>query len=307
MALLVVGSIAFDTLETPYGNAERILGGAATYFSLAARFFGEVRVVGVVGDDFGPEHEDVFRKHGICTAGIERAKGKTFHWAARYSANLSERTTLSTELNVFETFRPQIPEQYLASEFVFLANIQPTLQREVRQRVSGARFTGLDTMNYWIQRTPDQLAGVLREIDILLINDDETRELGGDPSLARAARNVLAKGPKALVVKHGEYGATIFFGEGAFGIGKHPFRAPAMPLEVVRDPTGAGDAFAGGFMGYIASAGALDREVLKRAMFYGSVLGSFAVESFGTARLEALTREEIEARFLVFRELTHLS
>jgi sugar/nucleoside kinase (ribokinase family) len=306
MALLVVGSIAFDTLETPYGRADRILGGAATYFSLAARFFTEVRVVGVVGDDFGAEHEDVFREQGICTAGIERAQGKTFHWAARYSSNLSERTTLATELNVFETFRPRIPEQYLTSEFVFLANIQPTLQREVRQHVSGARLTGLDTMNYWIQRTPDSLAGVLREIDILLINDDETRELGSDHSLSRAARRVLAKGPKALVVKHGEYGATIFFGEGAFGIGKHPFRAPAMPLEEVRDPTGAGDAFAGGFMGYIASTGELNRETLKRAMFYGSVLGSYAVESFGTERLQSLTREEIDARFQVFRELTHL-
>lgn len=306
MALLAVGSIAFDTIKTPNGRVEKELGGSATYFSLAASFFAEVRVVGVVGDDFTDAHEAVMKQRGVCTAGIEHAKGKTFHWSGEYGENLNEAKTNLTELNVFEDFQPRIPERYLDSEFLFLGNIDPVLQAGVRRQMKGTKLVGGDTMNFWIGGKPRELSETLRLIDILLINDGEARMLAGDPSVPRAAMKILAKGPRALVIKHGEYGATIFFREGAFGIGRHPFRAPALPLEEVRDPTGAGDSFAGGFMGYIAAQGDLNREVLKRAMFYGGVMGSFVVECFGTRRLQDLTRDEIDARFDIFRELTHL-
>ena len=306
MALLAVGSIAFDTIKTPHGRVEKELGGSATYFSLAASYFTEVRVVGVVGDDFTEAHEAVMKQRGICTEGIERAKGKTFHWSGEYGENLNEAKTNLTELNVFEDFQPRIPQPYLDSEFVFLGNIDPVLQAGVRRQMKNPKLVGGDTMNFWIGGKPRELAETLRLIDILLINDGEVRMLAGDSSVPRAAMKILAKGPRALVIKHGEYGATIFFRQGAFGIGTHPFRAPALPLEEVCDPTGAGDSFAGGFMGYIAAQGDLNREVLKRAMFYGGAMGSFAVECFGTRRLQNLTRHEIDARFEVFRELTHL-
>jgi sugar/nucleoside kinase (ribokinase family) len=306
MALLVVGSMAFDGIKTPRGQVDRILGGSATYFSLAASYFTEVRVVAVVGDDFTAEHEAVLKRRGVATDGIEHARGKTFFWSGEYGDNVNEAKTLSTELNVFENFHPQIPKEYLDTEFLFLANIDPVLQAGVRRQMNSTRLVGGDTMNYWIKGKPQELAETLKLIDVLLITDTETKMLAGDASLPRAANKVLAHGPRGLVVKHGEYGATIFFREGAFGIGTHPFRAPALPIEEVRDPTGAGDSFAGGFMGYIASQGELNREVLKRAMFYGGVMGSFAVECFGPERLTNLTREEIEARFQIFRELTHL-
>ena len=306
MALLVVGSLAFDSIKTPAGKAERILGGSATYFSLAASYFTNVRVVGVVGEDFTAEDENVMKSRGVDTRGIQRAKGKTFFWSGEYSENLNEAKTNVTELNVLEDFQPQIPAEYSDSEFLFLANIDPVLQSEVRRAMSSARFVGGDTMNFWIGGKPRELADTLKQIDVLLINDGEAKMLAGDHSLPRAANKILAKGPKALVIKHGEYGATVFFREGAFGIGHHPFRAPALPIEEVKDPTGAGDSFAGGFMGYIASQGELNREVFKRAMFYGGVMGSFAVECFGTERLRNLSREEIDARFQIFRELTHL-
>ena len=306
MSIVVVGSVAFDTITSPSGSVKEILGGAATYCSLAASYFTQVRVVAVVGDDFGEEQEKVLRKHGIDTRGIERAAGKTFRWGGTYTENLNEAKTDFTHLNVFEKFQPRIPQEYEDTEFLFLANIQPTLQAEVRRHMNGVRLTGCDTMNYWIQRTPAELAETLKLVDLLLINDTETKMLGHESNLPRAAQKVLAMGPKALVIKHGEYGATIFFREGAFGIGHHPFRAPTLPIDEVKDPTGAGDSFAGGFMGYIASQKELTREVLKRALFYGGVMGSFAVESFGTERLQSLTREEIDARFQVFRELTHL-
>jgi len=306
MALLVVGSMAFDSIKTPRGQADRILGGSATYFSLAASYFTEVRVVAVVGDDFTAEHEAVLKRRGVVTDGIEHASGKTFFWSGEYGENLNEAKTHATELNVFEHFRPQVPEKYLGSEFLFLANIDPVLQAGVRRQMNHTRLVGGDTMNYWINGKPRELAETLKLIDVLLINDGEARMLSGDSSLPRAANKVLARGPRGLVVKHGEYGATIFFREGAFGIGTHPFRAPALPIEEVHDPTGAGDSFAGGFMGYIASQGELNREVLKRAMFYGGVMGSFAVERFGPDRLTTLTRDEIDARFQIFRELTHL-
>ena len=306
MSILVVGSVAFDDVTSPSGSVKNVLAGAATYFSLAASYFTQVRVVGVVGEDFGPKQEEVFQKRGIDIRGIEHAKGNTFRWGGTYTDNLNEAKTDFTHLNVFETFQPRIPKEYEDTDFLFLANIQPTLQAHVRQQMPRVRLTGCDTMNYWIKGTPKELAETLKLVDILLINDTETKMLAHETNLPRAAQKVLAMGPKALVIKHGEYGATIFFREGAFGIGRHPFRAPTLPIDEVKDPTGAGDSFAGGFMGYIASQKDLNREVLKRALFYGGVMGSFAVERFGTERLQSLTREEIDERFQIFRELTHL-
>jgi sugar/nucleoside kinase (ribokinase family) len=306
MSILAVGSIAFDSIATPAGKADNVLGGSATYFSLAASYFTSVRVVAVVGEDFTAEHENVLKKRGVDTTGIEHAKGKTFRWGGKYLENLNEAKTDFTELNVFESFRPQIPREYRNSKFLFLGNIHPSLQAEVRREMDGVRLTGGDTMNFWIQGTRPQLVDTLKLVNVLLINDGEAKMLAGETNLPRAAKKVLALGPQALVIKHGEYGATIFFREGAFGIGSHPFRAPAMPIDEVKDPTGAGDSFAGGFMGYIAAQEQLNREVMKRALFYGGVMGSFAVERFGTERLQSLTREEIDARFQVFRELTHL-
>jgi sugar/nucleoside kinase (ribokinase family) len=306
MSILAVGSVAFDTIATPAGRVENMLGGSATYFSLAASYFTDVRVVAVVGDDFRAEHESVLKKRGVDTRGIQRQKGKTFRWGGQYLDNLNEAKTEFTELNVFQNFQPHIPEEYMDSLFLFLGNIHPTLQAAVRLEMDRVRLTGGDTMNFWIQGSLKELTETLRLVNVLLINDGEAKMLASEKSLPRAARKVLAMGPQALVIKHGEYGATIFFREGAFGIGSHPFRAPALPIEEVIDPTGAGDSFAGGFMGYIASQGQLNREVLKRALFYGGVMGSFAVERFGTERLQTLTRQEIDARFQVFRELTHL-
>ncbi|PYX21376.1 MAG: sugar kinase [Acidobacteria bacterium] len=306
MSILVVGSVAFDNITTPSGSVENILGGAATHFALAASFFTEVRVVAVVGDDFTAEHENVLKKRGIDTRGIERASGKTFRWGGRYTDNLNEAKTDFTELNVFEQFQPKIPKEYADTQFLFLANIHPSLQAAVRHEMDGVLLTGGDTMNFWINKTPRELAEMLKLVNVLLINDTEAKMIAHETNLPRAAQKVLALGPQALVIKHGEYGATIFFREGAFGIGRHPFRAPSLPIEEVKDPTGAGDSFAGGFMGYIASQGDINREVLKRALFYGGVMGSFTVERFGTERLQELTREEIDARFQVFRELTHL-
>jgi sugar/nucleoside kinase (ribokinase family) len=306
MSILAVGSIAFDSIATPAGRVENVLGGSATYFSLAASYFTEVRVVAVVGEDFAPEHESVFQRRGVDTRGIERAQGKTFRWGGQYLESLNEAKTNFTELNVFERFQPQIPPQYTDSQFLFLGNIHPSLQAAVRQKMDSVRLTGGDTMNFWIQGTRQELHETLKLVNVLLINDGEAKMLAEETNLPRAALKVLAMGPQAVVIKHGEYGATIFFREGAFGIGRHPFRAPALPIDEVKDPTGAGDSFAGGFMGYIASQDKLNREVLKRALFYGGVMGSFAVERFGTERLQSLTREEIDGRFQIFRELSHL-
>jgi len=306
MSVIAVGSIAFDTIATPSGRVDNVLGGSGTYFALAASYFTGVRVVAVVGEDFTSQHEAVLKKRNIDTRGIEHAKGKTFRWGGQYLDNLNEAKTDFTELNVFERFQPRIPPEYMDSKFLFLGNIHPGLQAAVRLEMDGVSLTGGDTMNYWIQSSRQELTETLKLINILLINDGEAKMLAGEGSLPRAARKVLAMGPQALVIKHGEYGATIFFREGAFGIGTHPFRAPALPIEEVKDPTGAGDSFAGGFMGYIASQEQLNREVLKRALFYGGVMGSFAVERFGTERLQSLTRQEIDSRFQIFRELTHL-
>jgi len=306
MSILAVGSVAFDTITTPTGHVDNELGGSATYFGLAASYFAPVRIVAVVGDDFTAEHEAVLQARAVDTRGIERAAGKTFRWGGRYTEDFNEAKTDFTELNVFEKFHPRIPNEYADSKLLFLGNIHPTLQSTVRRELPAAKLVGGDTMNYWIRSTPQELRDTLRVIDVLLINDTEAKMISNESNLLRASQKVLAMGPKALVIKHGEYGATIFFGEGNFGAGHHPFRAPALPLDEVKDPTGAGDSFAGGFMGYIASQPDWNREVLKRALFYGGVMGSFAVENFGTHRLRNLKREEIDARFQIFRELTHL-
>jgi sugar/nucleoside kinase (ribokinase family) len=306
MPITVVGSVAFDTVETPSGRRERCLAGAATYFSLAASFFSPVRVIAVVGEDFTSAEEAVFNAHKIDTRGIERAAGKTFFWQGSYLENLNEAKTLQTDLNVFAGFEPKIPAAYADSDFLFLANIDPVLQRRVREATPQARLVAGDTMNYWIKDHKPALLEVLKGLDILLINDTETRMLAGNDNIVQAARAVMAMGPRMLVVKHGEYGATLFYGSGPKAHSTKCFKTPAFPLEQVTDPTGAGDSFAGGFFGYLASQTELTPGAFRRAMFYGSVMGSFTVERFGTDRLQSLTREEIDHRFNQFRELTHL-
>jgi sugar/nucleoside kinase (ribokinase family) len=305
MAITVVGSVAFDSIETPAGRRERCLGGAATHFSLAASFFTEVRVIAVVGEDFGPEQEAVFTAHHIDTRGIERIAGKSFFWEGSYLENLNEAKTHTTELNVFAAFEPKIPDAYRDSQFLFLANIDPVLQRRVREAMPDVRLVAGDTMNYWIKDHRAALLEVLKGLDMLLINDTEVKMLAGNNNLVQAARAVMALGPNTLVVKHGEYGATLFQGASSETT-ERTFRAPALPLEEVVDPTGAGDSFAGGFFGYLASQPEITPEAFRRAMFYGSVMGSFAVERFGTERLQHVTRKEIDDRFTLFRELTHL-
>lgn len=306
MPITVVGSVAFDSLETPSGQRERCLGGAATHFSLAASFFTQVRVIAVVGEDFGPRQEAVFTKHNIDTRGIEHASGKTFFWKGSYLESLNEATTLQTDLNVFGAFNPQIPAAYADSDFLFLANIDPVLQRRVRESMPGVKLVAGDTMNYWIKDHKPALLEVLKGLDIFIINDTEVRMLAGNSNLVQAARIVMDLGPRMLVVKHGEYGATLFHKAVPGAQESHTFKVPAFPLEQVTDPTGAGDSFAGGFFGYLASQTELTPGAFRRAMFYGSVMGSFAVERFGTERIHELTREEIDHRFNQFRELTHL-
>ncbi len=306
MAITVVGSVAFDSVETPAGRRDRCLGGAATYFSLAASYFTDVRVIAVVGEDFGDKEEQVFKSRGIDMKGIERAAGKSFFWEGSYLESLNEAKTHATELNVFGAFEPKIPDSYRDSEFLFLANIDPVLQRRVREAMPQVKLVAGDTMNYWIKDHKPALLEVLKGLDILLINDTETRMLAQNSNLVHAARAVLGLGPRMLVVKHGEYGATAFHRATEGVLGAKTFRAPALPLEHVVDPTGAGDSFAGGFFGYLASQPDLTSATFRRAMFYGSTMGSFTVERFGTERLQQLTREEIDERFNLFRELTHL-
>ena len=298
MSLLVVGSVAFDALESPYGKVERVVGGAATYFAVAASFFAHVSIVAIVGDDFTEKDAAIFRGRRIDTEGLEHAPGKTFFWAGRYSENLNERVTLATELNVFAEFKPKLPEKYRGSKYVFLANIAPDLQRSVLQQVKGKpKLAALDTMNYWIERSNAELRETLRHVDILMINDSEARELSSEHNLLRAAKHIFKMGPATLVVKRGEYGAMMVDKNGVFSV-------PAFPVEEPHDPTGAGDSFAGGFMGYLAGAGQKTDAALRRAMVYGSVLGSFAVEKFGLERLRALKRSEIHARARHFAKLT---
>lgn len=298
MSLLVVGSVAFDAIETPLGKVDRTLGGAASYFALAASHFTPVQIVAVVGDDFTKKEEAVFRGRKIDLEGVERAPGKSFFWSGRYSQNMNERTTLATELNVFADFRPTLPESYRNSQFVFLGNIDPTLQRSVLQQMRRQpKVAALDTMNYWISGTPEALRQALKNIHILMINDDETRQLTGEHNLLRAAKAVFKMGPKTLVIKRGEHGALMIHD-------KFIFSVPAFPLEEVHDPTGAGDSFAGGFMGYLASVGRINERTLRSAMVYGSVVGSFTVERFGVERLASVTRREISARARLFSKLT---
>jgi sugar/nucleoside kinase (ribokinase family) len=298
VSLLVVGSVAFDGLESPYGKVERALGGAATYFAVAASLFTHVNLVAIVGDDFTSKDAEIFHGRTIDIEGLERAAGKTFFWAGKYSQNLNERITLVTELNVFADFKPKLPESYRKSKYVFLANIAPDLQRDVLKQVSKRpRIVALDTMNYWIERTNSELRETLKHVDILLINDSETRQLSSEHNLLRAAKHIFKMGPSTLVVKRGEYGAMMVDKNGVFCV-------PAFPLEEPHDPTGAGDSFAGGFMGYLAGAGQKNDAALRRAMVYGSVLGSFAVERFGLERLRSLKRSEIHARARHFAKLT---
>jgi sugar/nucleoside kinase (ribokinase family) len=309
MAITVVGSVAFDSIETPAGKRERCLGGAATYFALAASYFTDVRVIAVVGEDFGKRQEAVFQARKIDTQGIEHTAGKSFFWEGSYLENLNEAKTHNTELNVFATFSPKIPDAYRDSEFLFLANIDPILQRRVREQMPDVKLVAGDTMNYWIKDHRAALLTVLKGLDILLINDTETKMLAGNTNIVQAARAVLDLGPQSMVVKHGEYGATLFHKstpKGESAEHHRTFKAPALPLEEVVDPTGAGDSFAGGFFGYLASQPEQTPAVFRRAMFYGSVMGSYACERFGTERLQQLSREEIDARFNLFRELTHL-
>jgi sugar/nucleoside kinase (ribokinase family) len=298
MSLLVVGSVAFDAIETPFGRVERAVGGAATYFSIAASFFTRVNLVGVVGEDFGADHESVFDGRDVDLAGLERAPGKTFFWSGKYHDNLNDRTTLATDLNVFANFRPQLPESFRKSQFIFLANIDPTLQRSVLDQVQGKpKLVALDTMNYWISGTPEELKKTLKHTQVLMVNDSETRQLSDEHNLLKAARRIFKMGPRTLVIKRGEHGAMMVHDDWVFCV-------PSYPLDEVHDPTGAGDSFAGGFMGYLASAGRINGDTLRRAMVYGSVLGSFAVEKFGLQRLLTLKRKEITQRVRHFHKLT---
>ncbi len=298
MSLTVVGSIAFDAVKTPFGERDRMLGGAAVHFSLAASFFTEVRPVGPVGDDFGAEQFEVLERRGILTEDIERvAGGQSFFWRGRYEYDLNVAHTEDTQLGVFAEFEPKLSELSQAADTLFLANIQPDLQRQVRAQCS-ASFSGLDSMNLWIETAKDSLLAAVAEVDCLVVNDAEIRQLTGEANLARAARAVMALGPRAVVAKQGEYGAALFT-EGGF------FALPGFPLEDVRDPTGAGDSFAGGFFGYLdGHDGDLDETHLRRAMGYGTVLASFNVEEFGTERVSRLSREEIDERFETLRAMT---
>lgn len=299
MSLTVVGSVAFDALETPFGKRDKILGGAGTHFSLSASFFTNVRAVGVVGGDFGDEEWAVFKRHNINTDDIEIVKdGKTFFWSGRYDYDMNTAHTLDTQLNVFETFQPKLSEESKNSRIVFLANILPMLQKEVREQCTKAEFVAMDTMNFWISSMKDALVETIKVVDCIIINDAEARQLTDEPNIHKAAKKILDYGLKAVVIKRGEYGATLFTKDSYFA-------CPAYPLESVFDPTGAGDTFAGGFMGYIASQKEITDEVLRRAMIYGSVMASFNVEEFGTERVDRLEYSEINARFKKFKEMTH--
>jgi sugar/nucleoside kinase (ribokinase family) len=299
MSLTVVGSIAFDAVRTPFGERERMLGGAAVHFSLAASFFTEVRPVGPVGEDFGAEEFAVLERRGVVTDDIERVEGgRSFFWRGRYEYDLNVAHTEDTQLGVFADFRPKLSEASRAADVLFLANIQPELQREVRAQCRAARFTGLDSMNLWIETAKDSLEAAIAEVDCLVVNDAEIRQLTGEPNLARAARAVMRLGPRAVVAKQGEYGAALFTEDGFFAL-------PGFPLEDVRDPTGAGDSFAGGFLGYLdGHGGEIDAAALRRAMGYGTVLASFNVEEFGTERVARLTREEIDERLAALHAMT---
>jgi len=295
----VVGSVALDTVETPSGRVDNALGGAAVYFSMAARHFDEVRMVAVVGNDFPEDHVEMLRKAGIDIKGLVREEGKTFRWAGKYFDELNRRETLLTELGVFEKFRPKIPRGWENTNHVFLANIDPELQLSVLDQVGKPRVTAFDTMNFWIERKPDVLKELLKRVDVIVINDEEAKMLGKHSSVLAAARAIRGMGPRWVVIKQGEYGAVMFSDHGVFS-------APALLLDDVRDPTGAGDTFAGGFMGALAKSPRLDDEAFRRAIIVGSVLASFSVEDFSLGRLAMVTKEEVWGRYRTFEELARI-
>ena len=297
--LLVVGSVALDSVTTPFGSVKEALGGSATFFSYAASFFTTVRVVATVGDDFPPEHLTLLRDRGVDTSGLQPARGRTFRWVGEYGYDLNEARTLDTQLNVFADFKPVLPPALAGAPFLFLANIDPVLQLDVLRQMARPRLVALDTMNFWIQGKRDDLQRVLAEVDVLVINDAEARQLAKEPNLVRAARAIVGFGPKTVVVKRGEYG-VVMAADGQF------FFAPAYPLDSVFDPTGAGDTFAGGFMGHIAAQGTVDPATIRRAIVYGSVMASFTVEDFSLNRLTRLAPAEIETRYAAFRELVRI-
>ncbi|HZI91615.1 MAG TPA: PfkB family carbohydrate kinase [Thermoleophilaceae bacterium] len=301
MSLVVVGSIAFDSVKTPFGERERMLGGAAVHFSLAASFFTDVRVVGPVGDDFGDEQYEVLHGRGVITDDVEHVDGgQTFFWKAHYEYDMNVAHTEDTQLGVFGEFEPKLSEDSRNAGNLFLANIQPDVQRGVREQCTGARFAGLDSMNLWIDTARDSLVKTIGGVDLVFLNDAEIRMLTEQPNLVRAAREIMDMGPSVVVAKQGEYGAALFTQDGFFAL-------PAFPLDTVTDPTGAGDSFAGGFLGYLAAQDDWqDDAALRRAMTYGSVLASFNVEEFGTERVARLTSDEIDERFERFREITAL-
>ncbi|MBM4184768.1 MAG: sugar kinase [Gemmatimonadetes bacterium] len=295
--ILCVGSVALDSVETPFGRAERVIGGSAVYFTAAASLFHAVQVVGVVGDDYPLAELDFLARRGADLSGIERRPGESFFWAGRYHFDLNSRDTLETKLGVFASFQPKIPPSFRAARFVFLGNIDPVLQHEVLDQVEAPDVVACDTMNYWIDGSRDALVDLLARVRILIINDEEIRQLAGEPNLPKAARWVQSRGPELVVVKKGEHGAMLLANDWLFFV-------PGFPLESVFDPTGAGDAFAGGFVGYLAQAGSLAPEALRRAMVYGSVMGSYSVEQFSVRRLIDLPVVDIERRMVQFREIT---
>ncbi len=301
MSLVVVGSIAFDAVRTPFGEREKMLGGAAVHFSLAASFFTDVRVVGPVGDDFGDDQRSVLEGRGVNTDDIEHVDGgQTFFWKAHYEFDMNMAHTEDTQLGVFGEFEPKLSEASKSADHLFLANIQPDVQRGVLDQIDSARFSGLDSMNLWIDTARDSLVETISGVDLVFLNDAEIRQLTGEPNLVKATRSVMEMGPSIVVAKQGEYGAALFTKDGFFAL-------PAYPLETVKDPTGAGDSFAGGFLGYLASQDDwTDDHALRRAVVYGSTLASFNVEDFGTERVSGLTREEIDERFEAFRRMTAL-
>lgn len=296
--LLVVGSVALDTVKTPFGEAAEVLGGSATYFSTSASYFTQVDLIAVIGEDFPEQHLAFLKSRGIDLSGLERRPGQTFRWKGQYSHQLNEAQTLDTRLNVFETFKPKIPAHYMKPDVLFLGNIDPELQLEVLKQVPRPALVACDTMNFWINGKREALWRVLKEIDILIINDGEARALGEHPNLVTVANKILAHGVKHLIIKRGEYGVLMFDGRSSFG-------APAYPLEQVLDPTGAGDTFAGGFLGYLAATGNRSPQAFRQAVIFGSVMASFTVEAFSLDRLRVLDYKEIEARFREFKRLTH--
>jgi sugar/nucleoside kinase (ribokinase family) len=297
MSLLVVGSIALDTIKTPFGEAKEALGGSAAYFSMAAHHLTDINLVAVVGEDFSKEHIDIFQNKGIDLSGLQIAQGKTFRWVGEYGFDLNEAQTIDTQLNVFQDFNPQLPPKYQHSQFVFLANIDPDLQREVLNQVNSPRLVACDTMNFWIENKPESLKKTIQRVDIVIINEAEVRQLTKEPNLVKASRKILSWGPKTLIIKRGEYGVLMFSGHSVFS-------APAYPLEELYDPTGAGDSFAGGLMGFLSNTGNIDENSIRKGIIMGSVMASFCVETFTPQRLINLDPKEIKARFKEFKDLT---